>query len=63
MKSPPDSFAQVAAQPPSPDDLKHTPVDFAIASAMSDLTMAVKKHQSDILSLLWSIALPQRSNA
>jgi hypothetical protein len=56
MKSLPDSFSQVGARPPSSDALKPTPAKLTIASAMSDLRMAIKKHQSDILSLLWSDA-------
>jgi hypothetical protein len=61
-KTPPDLFAQVAAQSPSqnasisaPAEL--TPTELAIASTTSVLMMAVKKHQSNILSLLMSVAL------
>ncbi len=56
MKTPPDSFAQVSVRPSSPDASKPTPAELAIASATSDLTMAIKKHQSKVLSLLSSIA-------
>jgi hypothetical protein len=64
---PPDSFAQAAMQPPSPDASKPTPAKVAIASTTSKLTSAVKRHQSNILSLLWSAPpgaayLPQRFN-
>jgi hypothetical protein len=54
---PPDSFVQAAAWPPSPDVSKPTTAKLAIVSATSELTAAVKRHQSDILSLLWSVAL------
>jgi hypothetical protein len=54
---PPDSFAQAAARSPSPDASKPTPAKVAIASATSKLTSAVKRHQSNIIFLLWSVAL------
>jgi hypothetical protein len=50
-------FAQVAAWPPSPDALKPTPVEAAIASATTALTTAVQKHQSDYLTLLKSVVV------
>ncbi len=55
-------FAQVTAWPPSPNasnpaPTELIPTELAIASAMSVLTMAVKKHQSNILSLLMSVVL------
>ncbi len=54
---PSDSYAQAAVWPPSPDASKPNPVKVAIASAMSKLMTAIKRHQSGIPSLLWSVAL------
>jgi hypothetical protein len=53
---PPDSFPQTAAQPPSPGASKSTPAGVAIAFATSELRTAVKRHQSNILYLLWFVA-------
>jgi hypothetical protein len=50
---PTDTFAQVAARPPSP---KPTTPEKLIASATSELTNAVKKHQHNFLALLRSVS-------
>jgi hypothetical protein len=60
-KMTPDLFAHVVARPPSPNTsipapAESTPAELAIPSATSVLTIAVKKHQSNILSLLMSVA-------
>jgi hypothetical protein len=60
LKTPPESFAQVVARPPSPNaphtaPAEMTPAKLAIASATNDLTKAVQKHQNDVLSLLKSV--------
>jgi hypothetical protein len=39
-------------RPPSPNALKLTPTDLALAAATLELTTVVKKHQADSLSLL-----------
>jgi hypothetical protein len=49
-------FTQAAVRPPSPDASKPTPAKVAIAPAPSKLTSTIKRHQSNILSLLWSVA-------
>jgi hypothetical protein len=49
---PPPSFATIAAQPPSLNTLKLTPTNLTFAAAALELTIAVKKHQADSLSLL-----------
>ncbi len=51
---PTGTFAQVAARPPSP---KPTTPEKSIASATSELTNAVKKHQHNFLALLRSVSL------
>jgi hypothetical protein len=50
----PHTFAQAAAQPPSPADLTSTEV--AIASATAEFTVTVRKYQDDFRSLLKSAA-------
>jgi hypothetical protein len=50
----PHTFAQAAAQPPSPADLTSTEV--AIASATAEFTATVRKYQDDFQSLLKSAA-------
>jgi hypothetical protein len=60
-KTPHDLFAQVVARPSSPNapipaPAELTPTELAITSAMSVLTMAIKKHQGNVLSLLRSVA-------
>jgi hypothetical protein len=47
------TFAQAAAQPPSPDPLASTKA--AIASATINFTAAVKKHQDNFQALLKSV--------
>ena len=57
---PMDTFAQVAARPPSP---KPTTPKKLIASATSELTNAVKKHQHNFLALIRSFSLEKSVSA
>jgi hypothetical protein len=54
---PTDTFAQVAARPPSPNPTIPTTSEKLIASATSKLSYAIKKHQNNFLALLRSVSL------